>query len=105
MDMMILILQEYLQKYNKNKWWLFSILLGAKQWWFGGGTDLTPTYLNEDDAIHFHKTLKDACDQHNPELYPKFKKWYVGISYQNFFWMVAVILETDGTKCMFSSWN
>uniref|UniRef100_A0A8C5RMF8 Oxygen-dependent coproporphyrinogen-III oxidase, mitochondrial n=1 Tax=Laticauda laticaudata TaxID=8630 RepID=A0A8C5RMF8_LATLA len=48
---------------------------GAKQWWFGGGTDLTPTYLNEEDAIHFHKTLKDACDQHNPELYPKFKKW------------------------------
>ncbi|KAL7983454.1 hypothetical protein Chor_000330 [Crotalus horridus] len=48
---------------------------GVKQWWFGGGTDLTPTYLNEEDAIHFHKTLKDACDQHNPELYPKFKKW------------------------------
>uniref|UniRef100_A0A8C6XNQ1 Oxygen-dependent coproporphyrinogen-III oxidase, mitochondrial n=1 Tax=Naja naja TaxID=35670 RepID=A0A8C6XNQ1_NAJNA len=48
---------------------------GTKQWWFGGGTDLTPTYLNEEDAIHFHKTLKDACDQHNPELYPKFKKW------------------------------
>ncbi|KAG8136742.1 hypothetical protein E2320_005301, partial [Naja naja] len=52
----------------------FSVLLGTKQWWFGGGTDLTPTYLNEEDAIHFHKTLKDACDQHNPELYPKFKK-------------------------------
>uniref|UniRef100_A0A2D4MB35 Oxygen-dependent coproporphyrinogen-III oxidase, mitochondrial n=1 Tax=Micrurus spixii TaxID=129469 RepID=A0A2D4MB35_9SAUR len=48
---------------------------GSKQWWFGGGTDLTPTYLNEEDAIHFHKTLKDACDQHNSELYPKFKKW------------------------------
>ncbi|KAM6447991.1 oxygen-dependent coproporphyrinogen-III oxidase, mitochondrial isoform 1-T1 [Liasis olivaceus] len=48
---------------------------GTKQWWFGGGTDLTPTYLNKEDAVHFHKTLKDACDQHNPELYPKFKKW------------------------------
>ncbi|XP_066478119.1 oxygen-dependent coproporphyrinogen-III oxidase, mitochondrial [Tiliqua scincoides] len=48
---------------------------GSKQWWFGGGTDLTPTYLNKEDAIHFHKTLKDACDKHNPELYPKFKKW------------------------------
>ncbi|XP_054830744.1 oxygen-dependent coproporphyrinogen-III oxidase, mitochondrial [Eublepharis macularius] len=48
---------------------------GSKQWWFGGGTDLTPTYLNEEDAVHFHKTLKEACDQHNPELYPKFKKW------------------------------
>ncbi|XP_077198154.1 oxygen-dependent coproporphyrinogen-III oxidase, mitochondrial [Paroedura picta] len=48
---------------------------GSKQWWFGGGTDLTPTYLNEEDAVHFHKTLKEACDKHNPELYPKFKKW------------------------------
>ncbi|XP_048350265.1 oxygen-dependent coproporphyrinogen-III oxidase, mitochondrial isoform X2 [Sphaerodactylus townsendi] len=48
---------------------------GTKLWWFGGGTDLTPTYLNEEDAVHFHKTLKEACDQHNPELYPKFKKW------------------------------
>ncbi|CAM5080214.1 unnamed protein product [Eretmochelys imbricata] len=48
---------------------------GTKQWWFGGGTDLTPTYLNEEDAVHFHKTLKEACDQHNPELYPKYKKW------------------------------
>ncbi|XP_069493304.1 oxygen-dependent coproporphyrinogen-III oxidase, mitochondrial [Ambystoma mexicanum] len=48
---------------------------GNKQWWFGGGTDLTPTYLNEEDAIHFHKTLKEACDEHGPELYPKFKKW------------------------------
>ncbi|KAH0625002.1 hypothetical protein JD844_032998 [Phrynosoma platyrhinos] len=50
---------------------------GTKQWWFGGGTDLTPTYLNKEDAVHFHKTLKEACDKHNPELYPKFKKWYV----------------------------
>ncbi|XP_013166009.1 PREDICTED: oxygen-dependent coproporphyrinogen-III oxidase isoform X2 [Papilio xuthus] len=45
------------------------------QWWFGGGTDLTPYYLNEDDAIHFHLTLKDACDAHDPTYYPKFKKW------------------------------
>ena len=29
-----------------------------KTWWFGGGTDLTPTYLNRDDAKHFHSTLK-----------------------------------------------
>ncbi|XP_053167317.1 oxygen-dependent coproporphyrinogen-III oxidase, mitochondrial isoform X2 [Hemicordylus capensis] len=48
---------------------------GTKHWWFGGGTDLTPTYLNKEDAVHFHKTLKEACDEHNPELYPKFKKW------------------------------
>lgn len=48
----------------------------AKQnWWFGGGTDLTPSYLFEDDAKHFHKTIKAACDKHDKEFYPKFKKW------------------------------
>ncbi|XP_004439996.1 PREDICTED: oxygen-dependent coproporphyrinogen-III oxidase, mitochondrial [Ceratotherium simum simum] len=48
---------------------------GNKQWWFGGGCDLTPTYLNQEDAVHFHRTLKEACDRHGPDLYPKFKKW------------------------------
>ncbi|XP_041067315.1 oxygen-dependent coproporphyrinogen-III oxidase, mitochondrial [Carcharodon carcharias] len=48
---------------------------GHKSWWFGGGTDLTPTYLNKDDAIHFHKTLKEACDKHDRSYYPTFKKW------------------------------
>lgn len=48
---------------------------GEKQWWFGGGTDLTPYYLDQDDAVHFHQTLKDACDEHDVEYYPKFKKW------------------------------
>lgn len=48
---------------------------GEKQWWFGGGTDLTPYYLNEKDAIHFHQTLKDACDEHDASYYPRFKKW------------------------------
>lgn len=44
-------------------------------WWFGGGSDLTPSYLFDEDAIHFHKTLKDMCDSHDKEYYPKFKKW------------------------------
>ena len=44
------------------------------QQWFGGGQDLTPYYLFEEDAIHFHQTCKRACDKHNPEFYPKFKK-------------------------------
>lgn len=48
---------------------------GSKQWWFGGGTDLTPVYINEEDALHFHKTLKDACDKHHSQYYPDFKKW------------------------------
>lgn len=42
--------------------------------WFGGGQDLTPYYLFEEDAIHFHQTCKTACDKHNTEFYPKFKK-------------------------------
>ncbi|XP_059479885.1 oxygen-dependent coproporphyrinogen-III oxidase [Neocloeon triangulifer] len=48
---------------------------GQRQWWFGGGTDLTPYYLNENDVRHFHKTLKTACDKHDAKLYPKFKAW------------------------------
>ncbi|CAH2085083.1 unnamed protein product [Euphydryas editha] len=44
-------------------------------WWFGGGTDLTPYYLNEEDARHFHLTLKHACDSHDPTYYERFKKW------------------------------
>ncbi|XP_042369797.1 oxygen-dependent coproporphyrinogen-III oxidase, mitochondrial [Plectropomus leopardus] len=47
---------------------------GSKQWWFGGGTDLTPVYINEEDAFHFHNTLKEACDKHHPQYYPDFKK-------------------------------
>ncbi len=42
--------------------------------WFGGGQDLTPYYLFEEDAKHFHQTCKTACDKHDPEFYPKFKK-------------------------------
>ena len=44
-------------------------------WWFGGGTDITPSYLNEEDMAHFHGTYKKVCDNHHPEYYPKFKKW------------------------------
>jgi coproporphyrinogen III oxidase len=48
---------------------------GDVQWWFGGGSDLTPCYLNQEDAIHFHKTLKESCDTIDSAYYPKFKKW------------------------------
>lgn len=44
------------------------------QSWFGGGQDLTPYYLFEEDAKHFHSVCKEACDKHNPEFYPKYKK-------------------------------
>ena len=44
-------------------------------WWFGGGADLTPSYLYEEDAEHFHTLHKRALDKHDKNLYPKFKKW------------------------------
>ena len=44
-------------------------------WWFGGGTDITPSYLDEADMKHFHGTYKTACDKHDATFYPKFKKW------------------------------
>lgn len=58
----------------------FFLVLGTKQWWFGGGTDLTPVYIDKEDAFHFHKTLKEACDKHHPQHYPDFKKWYSLVS-------------------------
>lgn len=44
-------------------------------WWFGGGADLTPSYLYEEDAVLFHKLHKEALDKHDTDLYPRFKKW------------------------------
>ena len=42
--------------------------------WFGGGTDLTPYYLFEEDARHFHGTYKNVCDQFDPSFYHLFKQ-------------------------------
>jgi coproporphyrinogen III oxidase len=42
--------------------------------WFGGGTDLTPYYLFEEDAKHFHQTYKNVCDEFDLSFYPTFKK-------------------------------
>jgi coproporphyrinogen III oxidase len=54
--------------------------------WFGGGADLTPYYLRPEDAVHFHRTLKAACDASDPALYPRFKAWcdrYFFITHRN----------------------
>ncbi|KAI3381695.1 hypothetical protein SNEBB_004590 [Seison nebaliae] len=48
---------------------------GKKHWWFGGGTDMTPYFLNEKDCIHFHKVLKKTCGYADDRYYEKFKKW------------------------------
>lgn len=55
-------------------------------WWFGGGTDLTPMYLFEDDAKHFHSTLKQAADSQDKAFYPTWKRWcdeYFWIPHRN----------------------
>lgn len=44
-------------------------------WWFGGGIDLTPHYIKDEQAQEFHIELKSACDKHHPGYYPKFKAW------------------------------
>ncbi len=54
--------------------------------WFGGGIDLTPHYVFEDDARFFHDQLKTACNKYSPEFYPKFKAWaddYFFIKHRN----------------------
>jgi len=43
--------------------------------WFGGGMDLTPTFADEDDTRDFHEALQAACGAHDPDYYPRFKKW------------------------------
>lgn len=48
--------------------------VGEDEWWFGGGLDLTPMYGFDEDAVHFHTTLKSWCDQHAVADYPGWKK-------------------------------
>lgn len=42
--------------------------------WFGGGTDITPYYLFEEDVRHFHQTLKNSCNAFDAAFYPDFKQ-------------------------------
>jgi coproporphyrinogen III oxidase len=56
----------YFEMYDENG--------NISQQWFGGGQDLTPYYLFEDDAAHFHQVCKTACDKHDGSFYPQFKK-------------------------------
>jgi len=53
----------------------FRYLERGGSWWFGGGADLTPYRLYEEDARHFHGVWKSVCDRHDPAYYPRFKKW------------------------------
>jgi coproporphyrinogen III oxidase len=44
-------------------------------YWFGGGIDLSPHYVDLRAARAFHLSLKKVCDKYNPEFYSKFKVW------------------------------
>lgn len=46
-----------------------------EEYWFGGGIDLTPHYIVEEDAKYFHQHLKNTCDKTDKEYYPRFKAW------------------------------
>ncbi|MCH2325713.1 MAG: oxygen-dependent coproporphyrinogen oxidase [Rhodospirillales bacterium] len=50
-------------------------MIVTTQGWFGGGADLTPVFPIEADTADFHGAYKDACDRHDADYYPKFKKW------------------------------
>jgi coproporphyrinogen III oxidase len=43
-------------------------------WWFGGGMDLTPYYPFEEDAVHFHRTCRDALAPFGADIHARFKK-------------------------------
>ena len=47
---------------------------GEPVWWFGGGFDLTPYYGQKEDAIHWHRTARAACQPYGIGLYPKLKQ-------------------------------
>jgi len=54
--------------------------------WFGGGIDVTPHYVIDDDAKFFHSHLKSVCDRFNADFYSKFKIWaddYFFIKHRN----------------------
>jgi len=80
------------------------------KYWFGGGIDLTPHYIDKKDAQYFHQQLKTVCDKHHPDFYPKFKDWadnYFYIKHRNetrgiggiFFDHMAETEEMDKEKC------
>jgi len=49
--------------------------LEDQTYWFGGGIDLTPHYVDEQKAQDFHRSLKEVSDRYSTEFYPKFKAW------------------------------
>jgi len=54
--------------------------------WFGGGIDLTPSYVDTQEAKYFHSQMKNVCDAFGPDSYAEYKKWaddYFYIKHRN----------------------
>jgi coproporphyrinogen III oxidase len=49
--------------------------LSTSRAWFGGGSDLTPTFPFAEDTEAFHGALRRACDAYRPDAYREFKAW------------------------------
>jgi len=49
--------------------------LATSRAWFGGGSDLTPTFPFDEDTVEFHAALRAACDAYRPDAYAEFKAW------------------------------
>lgn len=63
-----------LQNPNSNLRTPISDTSAPPVWWFGGGFDLTPYYGYEEDAVHWHRTARDAVTPFGEALYPRLKK-------------------------------
>lgn len=50
-------------------------LMNTNRAWFGGGSDLTPTFLFDEDTADFHAALRGACDAYRPDAYAEYKAW------------------------------
>ena len=53
----------------------FRMIHHGDKFWFGGGADLTPYYLYDEDAVFFHNQYKSLCDRYSPVLYTHLKTW------------------------------
>src|SRR6201996_217508 len=76
--------------------------------WFGGGIDLTPHYVIDDDARFFHGQLKSVCDQFSNEFYHRFKVWaddYFFIKHRNETRGIGGIFYDRITATEQHSWN
>tara|TARA_B100001287_G_C22683260_1_gene531766 strand:- start:2485 stop:3381 length:897 start_codon:yes stop_codon:yes gene_type:complete len=49
--------------------------IDSDTYWFGGGIDLTPIFIDKVAAKNFHIQLKEVCDRYDSSMYPEFKKW------------------------------